>query len=83
MDVIRSNSAAISEGLTPGREAINLQPSPKYPLVVYVANQQDRRSCRITLTSTGQDELKRLTEIGLVDLRNSWKIGCRGGTFAR
>ncbi|MGD0904075.1 MAG: MarR family transcriptional regulator [Terracidiphilus sp.] len=33
--------------------------------VAVVANQQDRRSCRITLTSKGQDELKRLTEIGL------------------
>jgi len=33
--------------------------------VAVVADNQDRRSCRITLTAAGQDELKRLGEVGL------------------
>jgi DNA-binding MarR family transcriptional regulator len=33
--------------------------------VVVVANQEDRRSCRITLTDAGRSELNRLTQIGL------------------
>ena len=33
--------------------------------VSVVANPQDRRSCRITLTDAGQHELNRLTEIGM------------------
>lgn len=33
--------------------------------VAVVANQEDRRSCRITLTDAGQQELNRLTQIGL------------------
>ena len=32
--------------------------------VEVVANQKDRRSCRITLTAAGEEELKRLTQIG-------------------
>jgi DNA-binding MarR family transcriptional regulator len=34
-------------------------------LVVVVANQEDRRSCRISLTDAGRQELNRLTQIGL------------------
>ncbi len=33
--------------------------------VAVVANQEDRRSCRITLTDAGREELNRLTQIGL------------------
>lgn len=33
--------------------------------VAVVANSQDRRSCCITLTDAGRDELNRLTQIGL------------------
>ncbi len=33
--------------------------------VAVVANQEDRRSCHITLTYAGRDELDRLTQIGM------------------
>jgi DNA-binding MarR family transcriptional regulator len=33
--------------------------------VAVVANQEDRRSCHITLTEAGRDEMNRLTQIGL------------------
>lgn len=33
--------------------------------VAVVANQEDRRSCRLTLTDAGREELNRLTQIGL------------------
>ena len=33
--------------------------------VAAVANQEDRRSCHITLTDAGRDELDRLTQIGM------------------
>ena len=33
--------------------------------VAVVANQEDRRSCRLTLTDAGREELNQLTQIGL------------------
>jgi DNA-binding MarR family transcriptional regulator len=61
------NPKAIAEELDrhPSSITRQVQALSEAGFVTLVVNQEDRRSCHITLTDAGRDEMHRLTQIGL------------------
>jgi DNA-binding MarR family transcriptional regulator len=62
---IRPSEIASSQDVHPSQITRQVRDLESRGLVQVTADTEDRRSCRVTLSSTGVDELERLTEVGL------------------
>ncbi|MGB6456016.1 MAG: MarR family transcriptional regulator [Streptosporangiaceae bacterium] len=62
---IRPSEIATAQGVHPSQVTRQVRDLDSLGLVRVTADTADRRSCRVTLTSAGSDELQSLTEVGL------------------
>ncbi len=62
---IRPSEIASAQDVHPSQVTRQVRELEGLRLVQVTADATDRRSCRVTLTSAGRDELQRLTEEGL------------------
>jgi DNA-binding MarR family transcriptional regulator len=62
---IRPSEIASAQDVHPSQITRQVRDLESQGLVQVTADTIDRRSCRVTLSSTGVDELQRLTEVGL------------------
>jgi DNA-binding MarR family transcriptional regulator len=62
---IRPSDIAAAQGVHPSQVTRQVRELDSLGLVRVTADTADRRSCRVTLTSAGSDELQSLTEVGL------------------
>jgi DNA-binding MarR family transcriptional regulator len=62
---IRPSDIAHAQDVHPSQVTRQIRELEDIGLVQVTADQADKRSCRVTLTKAGADELKDLTEVGL------------------
>ncbi len=62
---IRPSEIAAAQDVHPSQVTRQVRELERTALIQVTADSADRRSCRVTLTSSGMDELQRLTEVGL------------------
>ncbi len=62
---IRPSEIATAQDVHPSQVTRQVRELEREALIRVTPDAGDRRSCRVTLTSSGIDELQRLTEVGL------------------
>jgi DNA-binding MarR family transcriptional regulator len=62
---IRPSEIASAQDVHPSQVTRQIRELEGIGFVQVIADQEDKRSCRITLTKAGANELKHLTEVGL------------------
>ena len=62
---IRPSEIASAQDVHPSQVTRQVRELERLGFVQVTADTADRRSCRVTLTSAGSDELRSLTEVGL------------------